>query len=76
MTNEARVDLGRLKGAVEEKLGCRGTRLDDARGELAAKEARFKKLWQIRLAAQMARLPEFEAVCRSVRRAFRRADLA
>ena len=37
------------------------------RGELAAKETRFKKLWQARLSAQMADLPEFDGVYRSVR---------
>lgn len=76
LTKEEHVDLSRLKGAVEEKLGFRGKKLGDVRGELAAKEARFKKLWQTRLAAQMASLPEFEEVYRSVRRAFRHADLA
>jgi hypothetical protein len=38
---------------------------------LAKKEARYKKLWSARLAAQMAELPPFEdvyrAVCRSLR---------
>lgn len=76
LTKEDHVDLSRLKGAVEEKLDFRGKKLGDVRGELAAKEARFKKLWQTRLAAQMASLPEFEEVYRSVRRAFRQADLA
>lgn len=75
LTKGGHVDLSRLKGAVEEKLDFRGKKLDDVRGELTAKEARFKKLWQTRLAAQMASLPKFEEVYRSVRRAFRHADL-
>lgn len=76
LTKEGHADLGPLKGAVEEKLGFRGKKLAEVTGELAAKEARFKKLWQTRLAAQMATLPEFEKVYRTVRRAFRLAGLA
>jgi len=76
LAGEAHVDLGRLKDAVEEKLGFRGKKLDDVRGELVAKEARFKKLWQTRLAAQMASLPEFDEVYRAVRRSFRQAGLS
>ena len=75
LSDEAHVDLARLKGAVEEKLDFRGKKLDDVRGEFAAKEARFKKLWQTRLAAQMASLPEFDEVYRAVRRSLRRAGL-
>lgn len=37
------------------------------------KEARYKKLWQVRLAAQMVELPEFDTVYRGVRRSFRQA---
>jgi len=76
LAEEAHVDLDHLKGAVEEKLGFRGKKLDDVRGEFAAKEARFKKLWQIRLAAQLASLPEFDEVYRAVRRSFRQAGLS
>ncbi len=75
LTRENDMKLARLKNAVEEKLAFRGKKLADVTGELAAKEARLKKLWQTRLAAQMARLPEFEAVYRWVRRAFRQAGL-
>ncbi|MEK7745291.1 MAG: nucleotidyl transferase AbiEii/AbiGii toxin family protein [Elusimicrobiota bacterium] len=75
LSEEVHVDLARLKGAVEEKLDFRGKKLDDVRGEFAAKEARFKKLWQTRLAAQMASLPEFDEVYRAVRRSLRRAGL-
>ena len=34
--------------------------------ELARKEARYKKLWSARLAAQMAELPPFDDVYRLV----------
>ena len=39
------------------------------------KEARLKALWDKRLAAQMAELPEFDGVFRAVRRALRQAAL-
>lgn len=76
LTEEGRVDLSRLKSAVEEKLGFRGKKLDEVRGEFAAKEARFKKLWKTRLAAQLASLPEFDEVYRALRRLFRQAGLS
>lgn len=47
----------------------------DAREILKSKEARYKKLWEIRLAAQMAELPEYGEVFRLVRRALREAEI-
>ena len=47
----------------------------DVREVLASKEARYKKLWDVRLSAQMAELPEFAEVFRSVRRALREAGI-
>jgi len=76
LTDNKHVDLEHLKGYIEEKLEFRGKKLDDVRGELPAKEARLKKLWEKRLSAQMASLPEFDEVFRSVRRAFRQAALS
>ena len=38
-----------------------------------AKEARYKKLWHIRLETQLAELPEFSGVYRAVQRALRQA---
>ncbi len=69
------VELADLVHAVEEKLDFRGKKLVDVRGEFRAKEARYKKLWDSRLAAQMVELPEFAGVYRSVRRALRQAGL-
>jgi hypothetical protein len=43
--------------------------------EFQKKEARLKKLWSTRLAAQMAELPEFDGIFRAVQRAFRQAGL-
>jgi len=45
-------------------------------GQLAAKETRFRKLWQVRLAAQMVELPEFDVVYREARRALRQGLLS
>ncbi len=69
------VDLADLAHAIEEKLDFRGKKLVDVRGEFRAKEARYKRLWDSRLAAQMVELPEFAGVYRSVRRALRQAGL-
>lgn len=76
LTDGGHVDLEYLKGYIEEKLEFRGKKLNDVGGELQAKEARLKKLWEMRLSAQMASLPEFDGVFRSVRRAFRQAGLS
>lgn len=76
LTERSHIELNHLKGAIEEKLAFRGKKLDDVRGELLAKEARLKKLWETRLSAQMASLPQFDEVNRSVRRAFRQAGLS
>jgi hypothetical protein len=43
--------------------------------DFGQKEARLKKLWQIRLANQMVELPHFEGVYRAVQRSFRSAAL-
>ena len=69
------VDLAILVDAVMQKWDFRGKKLADVRGEFAAKEARYKKLWAPRLSGQMVELSEFNEVYRSVRRAFRQAGL-
>lgn len=43
--------------------------------EFEKKEARYKKLWTPRLGSQMAELPPFEDVFRSIRRSLRAAGL-
>ncbi len=70
------VDLGDLVEAVEQKWDFRGRKLDEVRGEFLAKEARYKKLWSLRLAGQMVELPEFTQVYRSVQRALRPAGFS
>jgi len=69
------VNLADVLRAVNEKWEFRGKKLADVREEFLAKEARYKKLWNPRLSAHMADLPEFTEVYRSVRRAFRQAGL-
>lgn len=70
MTN-GRVELADIKEAIQKKLEFRGKTLSDVRGEYREKEARMKKLWGLRLSAQMVRPPEFEDVYRSVGRELR-----
>jgi len=75
LTSEGYVDLGMLISELEHKLEFRGRSRVGLGGELARKEKRFRKLWEIRLGSQMATLPRFEEVYRSVRRSLRAAGL-
>lgn len=76
LTTEGHVDLDHLKSEVEKKLEFRGRALATLGEEFQKKEARLKKLWSARLAAQMAELPEFDGVFRAVHRSLRQAGLA
>ncbi len=69
------VNLDELVEAVEQKLRFRGKKLADVKGEFLHKQIRLKKLWQLRLSAQMLTLPEFEQVFREVQRELRQAGL-
>ena len=71
LTAGGHVQLPDLLGPVAWKLEFRGLALEQVGGEFAAKEARYKKLWHVRLVTQMADLPEFDTVYRDVRRALR-----
>ncbi len=75
LTSGGHVDLSDLLDAIARKLEFRGLTLAQVRKEFTAKEARYRKLWQVRLAVQMAELPGFGAVYREVRRALRQARL-
>lgn len=70
------VRLPDLLNPVARKLEFRGLTLAQVSKEFSAKEARYKKLWQVRLAAQMAMLPEFDTVYRAVRRTLRQAGFS
>ena len=75
LTSYGHVDLGDLKHAIEKKWAFRKRNPPDAREVLESKEPRYRKLWDVRLAAQMAELPEFAEVFRLVRRALREAGI-
>ena len=75
LVDEGHVDLTDVVDAIEQKWDFRGKKLADVRGEFAAKEPRYRKLWGPRLSGQMVDLPEFNEVWRTVRRAFRQAGL-
>ena len=75
LTGHGHVDLGDLTHAIEKKWAFRKKKRADVREALKSKEARLKKLWDVRLSAQMAELPNFAEVFRSVRRALREADI-
>jgi len=75
LVSEGHVDLAEVADAIEQKWAFRGKRLADVRGELAAKEPRYRRLWGTRLSGQLVDLPEFDEVYRTVRRAFRQAGL-
>lgn len=76
LTSGGHVDLSELVDPLARKLEFRGLTLAQVSKEFAAKEARFKKLWQVRLAAQMIDLPEYGAVNREVRRALRQGGFS
>lgn len=69
------VNLAELVEAVEQKWKFRGKKLTDAGKEFLHKEARLKKLWELRLSSQMTILPEFAQVYRVVQRELRQAGL-
>jgi predicted nucleotidyltransferase component of viral defense system len=76
LTAGGHVRLPELVDPVVRKLEFRGLALPQVGGQFDAKETRYKKLWQVRLATQMAVLPEFDTVYREVRRALRQADFS
>jgi len=73
LTANDHVRLPDLLGHVVQKLEFRGLTLAQVSQQFRAKEARYKKLWQIRLEAQVAELPKFSGVYRAVQRALRQA---
>ena len=75
LASEGLVDLASLLPEIESKLASRGRSRGAMSEELATKEARYKKLWTVRLSQQMATLPPFEDVFRATRRSLRDAGL-
>jgi len=74
-TSEGLIDFSTLIPEVEAKLAFRGRTREAMTAEVATKEARYKKLWAVRLSQQMAALPPFDDVFRAVRRSLRDAGL-
>jgi predicted nucleotidyltransferase component of viral defense system len=75
LTANGHVTLPDLLDPIVRKLEFRGLTLAQAGTEFPAKEARLRRLWQVRLAVQMSDLPEFDGVYRAVRRSLRQAGI-
>ena len=75
LTSEGLIDFATLIPEVEAKLAFRSRTRGAMTAELATKEARYRKLWAVRLGPQMAALPPFSDVFRAVRRNLRDAGL-
>ena len=73
LTTNKHVDLAEVIEAVNLKMKFRQKELPDVKDGLMRKEARLKKLWDVRLVAQMTTLPEFDEVYRAVVRELRKA---
>jgi predicted nucleotidyltransferase component of viral defense system len=75
LTSGKHVDFAMLGREIDRKLELRGRTREGMSEELAKKEQRFRKLWNVRLGAQMVELPPFDDVYRSVCRALRAAGV-
>lgn len=73
LTSQSHIDLAALKLEIKRKLEFRGRKFSNIIEEFLKKETRYRKLWDIRLASQMAELPHFDDVNRAVRRSMRAA---
>ena len=76
LCEQAHMDLAEVTDAIAGKLEFRGQTIETIRGRLETKHGRLQRLWNQRLAGQMATLPEFDGVFRAVRRAFRQAGIS
>jgi len=75
LTSGGHVDLATLTQEIDAKLEFRGRSRDTMGDEFEAKEARYKRLWRVRLGSQLVELPPFDGVFRAVRRSLRAAGL-
>jgi predicted nucleotidyltransferase component of viral defense system len=75
LIEQEKMDLAAIFPGIIDKLDFRGRSLEGMRDELSKKKTRLKKLWDMRLANQVAELDHFEEVYRAVKRAFRDAGL-
>ena len=76
LTVNGYVRLPDLFNPVVRKLEFRELTLAQVGTEFRSKEARLRRLWQVRLGAQMTELPEFDGVYRAVQRALRQAGIS
>lgn len=76
LTSRAHIDLAELKPEIMHKLDFRGRDFSSISEEFSKKEPRYRKLWNIRLASQMAEIPHFDEVIRTVRSSMRAAQFA
>ncbi len=70
----AQVDVIPLLDCVKEKMAFKGILFEKYKNEFLNKEARLKNLWVKRLSQQMASLPEFDNIYRTVKRTFRQSQ--
>lgn len=75
LTSGGLIDFSTLLPELDAKLAFRGRTRDAMTAEVATKEARYQKLWAVRLGQQMTTLPPFDDVFRAVRRSLRDAGL-
>jgi predicted nucleotidyltransferase component of viral defense system len=75
LTGNGLVGLADLTHAVALKAEFRNRTMIGAKDIFLRKEVRLKKLWSVRLSAQMAELPEFDEVYRAVTRELRQGSL-
>ncbi|MBU4267614.1 MAG: nucleotidyl transferase AbiEii/AbiGii toxin family protein [Acidobacteria bacterium] len=75
LTSEKHIDLDMLIPEIYSKLEFRGRDPGTIGADFENKEARYRKLWSVRLNTQMAVLPPFDEIFRSVRRTMRSAGL-
>jgi predicted nucleotidyltransferase component of viral defense system len=73
LTSNQHIYIADIFDAIGEKLMFRKRSSDTVGEEFSRKEARLKKLWSERLSAQVAILPEFDEVYRTVKRELRQA---
>lgn len=59
-TENSDASLDQVAEAVRRKLAARGQELRSLRGVLREKEPRYRRLWETRLSAQVAVLPDFD----------------
>ena len=75
LSSENHVDLATLVSEIHDKIAFRGRSRDAIGKNFEKKEARFRTLWRTRLGSQLAFLPPFDDVFRSVRRSLRATGL-